>query len=296
MPLDFQPIRLADQARYRELFAACPAPTSDYTFANLWGWREHYLLEWAFEDGLAWIRQNQPEKAVWAPIGDWSRTDWASLSCLAGLKLVRVPAPLKDLLAAALPGRVSAEEAREHFDYVYSVQDLVELRGNKFHKKKNLLAQFLRNYAFVYHPMTPDCVEGVLQMQEEWCSWRDCESGNTLVSENEAIRRVLENWDNMPGMFGGVIEVDKRIVAYTVAERLDQKSLVIHFEKGHAQFKGIYQAINQLFLANEAGEFALVNREQDLDDPGLRKAKESYNPVDYLKKYEVLVAPAQDAR
>ena len=140
--------------------------------------------------------------------------------------------------------------------------------------------------------MTPDCVEGVLQMQEEWCSWRDCESGDTLVSENEAIRRVLENWDNMPGMFGGVIEVDKRIVAYTVAERLDEKSLVIHFEKGHAEFKGIYQAINQLFLADAAGDFALVNREQDLDDPGLRKAKESYHPVGYLKKYEVQVTPA----
>jgi hypothetical protein len=32
---------------------------------------------------------------------------------------------------------------------------------------------------------------------------------------------------------------------------------------------------------------AVVNREQDLDDPGLRKAKESYHPIDFMKKYEL---------
>ncbi|MDL2210934.1 DUF2156 domain-containing protein, partial [Desulfovibrio sp. OttesenSCG-928-O18] len=31
------------------------------------------------------------------------------------------------------------------------------------------------------------------------------------------------------------------------------------------------------------------NREQDLDDEGLRKAKESYNPVDYVRKNTVRV-------
>lgn len=294
---EWQPVSLAGRDEYLRRLAVCPTVTSDVSFGNIWGWREVYGLQWRFGRSHVWLRQTLPSTVYWGPVGPWPEEDWERCPVLAGGgSFTRVPEALALLWRERLPQRVELVECRGHWDYVYSVPELVELKGNKFHKKKNLLNQFLRTTGHMYHPMTPDCVEGVLQMQEEWCSWRDCESGDTLVSENEAIRRVLENWDNMPGMFGGVIEVDRRIVAYTVAERLDQKSLVIHFEKGHAQLKGIYQAMNQLFLANAAGDFELVNREQDLDDPGLRKAKESYNPVDYLKKYEVQVAPAQDNR
>jgi len=72
-----------------------------------------------------------------------------------------------------------------------------------------------------------------------------------------------------------------------VAEGLTKETIVIHFEKGNTQYKGIYQAINQMFLAHSAGHFAKVNREQDLDDLGLRKAKLSYHPVEFLQKYRV---------
>ena len=77
------------------------------------------------------------------------------------------------------------------------------------------------------------------------------------------------------------------MVAYTIGERLDKQTLVIHFEKGNPAYKGVYQAINQIFLENTGKKHQIVNREQDLDDPGLRKAKLSYHPVNYIKKFQV---------
>jgi hypothetical protein len=68
--------------------------------------------------------------------------------------------------------------------------------------------------------------------------------------------------------------------------------LLIHFEKGDPAFKGVYQAINQFFLEHSEGDFSIVNREQDLDNPGLRKAKLSYHPIDFVKKYRVHLLPA----
>ena len=42
-----------------------------------------------------------------------------------------------------------------------------------------------------------------------------------------------------------------------------------------------------MFLEDAGSAYKIVNREQDLDDAGLRKAKQSYHPVDFIKKYRV---------
>ncbi|NJB69082.1 hypothetical protein GGQ74_002776 [Desulfobaculum xiamenense] len=287
----FTPISLDGQAEYLRRFAACPQKASDYSFVNIWGWAEEYGLEWHFGEHLVWIRQTRPESVCWAPVGPWTDVDWSRCPVFSasGGRYIRVPELLAEIWTGAYGGRVDLAETRDHWDYLYDVRELVDLKGNRFHKKKNLLSQFVKKYDHVYHSMTPDCVEAALDMQLEWLSWRDEESQQTLAAENRAITRVLTGWDSLCGVFGGVIEVEGAQAAYTVAERLSDDTLVIHFEKGHTHFKGIYQAINQMFLASDANGYVFVNREQDLGDPGLRKAKESYNPVGFLRKFEARV-------
>lgn len=286
-------LSLEGRDEYIARLSRCPQRVSDYSFANLWGWCEEYGLEWSFGDSHVWIRQTRPQVVYWAPVGPWATVDWSQCPTLAkGGSFTRVPETLADVWAAAMPGRVRVQEAREHWDYVYSVPELVALSGNRFHKKKNLLSQFSKGYTFDYRPLTADCIEEVLQMQLEWCQWREAECDATLKAENQAIARVVKDWDRLPNLLGGGIRVEGRMVAYTVAEALDDSMLVIHFEKGHTAFKGVYQAINQMFLANLDHEYAYVNREQDLGDEGLRKAKNSYHPVMFMKKFAVDVDPA----
>jgi len=289
---DFAPISLDRREEYLERLARCPQITSDYSFGNLWGWAEEYGLRWRFGESHVWILQTKPREVFWAPIGPWTNVDWPTCPCLAhGLDFIRVPEKLCELWRRAMPDRLDLVESREHWDYVYSVPELVELRGNRFHKKKNLLSQFLRTYDYEYKPLTPDCVEETLEMQRQWFSWRDPEESSALIAENTAIVRVLQNWDRIPGLVGGALRVDGEMIAYTVAEALTPEMLVIHFEKGRPGFKGVYQAINQLFLADAGAGYAEVNREQDLGDEGLRHAKQSYNPSRFLKKCLATVGP-----
>jgi hypothetical protein len=96
------------------------------------------------------------------------------------------------------------------------------------------------------------------------------------------------NWDKLVDLTGGAILVDNMIVAYTVAEKYSPDTVLIHYEKGCPDYKGVYQAINQMFLAHLTEAFKWVNREQDLGEEGLRKAKLSYNPVEFLRKYRVI--------
>jgi hypothetical protein len=293
MNLTFEPIALERQHEYIERLARSPQVGSDYSFLNVWAWAEEYGLTWAWDGPLVWLRQTRPAEAMWAPVGPWHETDWdrcLASGGLAGRTLIRVPERLADLWQTRFGERVRVESERGHWDYIYRVSDLVELSGNRFHKKKNLLRQFEKSYEYRYVEFGPRMIEQALAMQEDWCTWRDCESSDLLASENRAIVRVLTHWDRFDRILGGALFVENIIVAYTLAEPLTADTLVIHFEKGCPAYKGGYQAINQMFLAHAGGAYEFVNREQDLGSEGLRKAKESYNPVDYLRKSKVTFA------
>ena len=288
--LNFESITLDRQEDYLTLLAQCPQIASDYSFLNIWGWAEEYELRWAWDEELVWIRQSQPEEYLWAPVGSWDAVDWQSrLNTNPPLNsaLTRVPEMLVNLWREQLSQEIQVAEERGNWDYVYRVADLIELKGKRYHKKKNLVNQFNRKYDFTYLPFGAEMVEQAMAMQTDWCTWRDCESSDILSSENRAIFKILKEWKQLAGLFGGALMVEDSMVAYTVAEPLTQDMLLIHFEKGDTQYKGIYQAINQLFLANSAAQYTLVNREQDLNDEGLRKAKLSYHPEDYIRKYRV---------
>jgi hypothetical protein len=290
MPLTFEPIRMEQQDDYRIKLAQCRQIASDYSFTNLFGWGPEFGLEWAWHDGLVWIRQALPFPALWAPVGDWDAVDWPSripaVTALAD-RIIRIPEALRHIWQKALFDGFRFLESRGQWDYLYRIEDLAQLKGNRFHKKKNLVNQFKKSYSFEYLAFGPEMVSQALAMQEDWCTWRDCESHDTLAAENKAIARILNQWRHLKGLTGSALRVDDILVAYTIAERMPDQTVVIHFEKGNPAFKGSYQAINQLFLENLTPGAGLVNREQDLDNDGLRKAKLSYHPVDYLKKYEL---------
>ncbi len=292
MQITFEAIDLERQSAYNRHLARCAQVASDYSFVNIWGWGKEYGLQWAWHENLVWLKQTRPVEALWAPVGDWQRSDWPSI--LEQVKqqcrtIIRVPEELLHIWQAHADMPMEATEARDHWDYLYDRQQLTELKGNRYHKKKNLVNQFKKKYTFDYLHFGQEMIDEAKALQEDWCTWRDCESNETLLAENDAISRVLNHWQQLEGITGGALRVDGGLVAYTVAEPLPDNTLVIHFEKACPEAKGSYQAINQMFLDNDPSTCERVNREQDLGDEGLRKAKLSYLPVDYVRKYQVVL-------
>ncbi len=291
MALIFEPITLEKQQTYLKYFSECSQKASDYSFINLWGWAEEYGLYWAWTDTLVWIKQTKPVVAYWAPVGDWQSVEWEGVfkgEFSSQTEFIRIPEDLGRIWGKALGKNMNIDEYRDSWDYLYAVNDLVELKGNRFHKKKNLFNQFKKKYESQYLPFEAGLAQEALNMQENWCTWRDCESSEALSAENRVITKILMAWEELYGITGGTILVDQQMVAYTVAEELSERTILIHFEKGNSDYKGSYQAINQMFLSGLNKDYKWVNREQDLGDEGLRKAKMSYHPVDFLKKYRAV--------
>lgn len=293
MVLEFKPIALSDQKTFQPYLAKCPCVTSDYSFVNLWSWAGAYDLEWTQADEFIWLRQNRPAPQYWAPMGNWQTADWPGyFERFPQFKaqMIRVPEILARLWAATLGPDITIIPDRDQFDYLYDAQELIALSGNRFHKKRNLLNQFRKKYDYEYVEMSSEFVDAALAMQINWCTWRECDSDAELANENQAIAKVLSRWDELDGIMGGCILVKGEMAAYAIGERMENM-LVVHFEKGNIDYKGIYQAINQMFLEHTVTSaltgIRYVNREQDLGDAGLRRSKESYYPVEFLKKFQV---------
>jgi hypothetical protein len=151
--------------------------------------------------------------------------------------------------------------------------------------------EFEKKYDYQYIDFGKEMIDQVLAMQSDWCQWRDCDLNDALASENRVIERVISAWNQFSHIGGGAILVENKMVAYTLTEFLTDDILLVHFEKANPNYQGAYQAINQMYVSricqNAAKPVKLINRMQDLGDKGLRKAKLSYHPVDFNRKFKV---------
>ncbi len=291
----FSPVTMTHKEQYLSLWRESLQHSMDYSLVNVWGWRAYFDLHWYFEDNICWLCQKNPIPTLWAPVGRWQDVDWARHPFLQkGATLIRVPEMLAHLLEQAMPTRVHIEAARGHWEYVYSRDELVRLSGNRFHKKRNHVNAYKKIYGEPdYKPIDADSIEDILALQDEWCRWHECAGSPALQAENEAINRVLSHWEEIPALLGGALYVKNMLIAFSIGEILDKHTLGVHYEKGREGFRGVYQVINSYFAKESGLETTLVNRAQDLDEEGLRQAKMTYLPVDFLRKYTVTVSPAR---
>ncbi len=284
MNLRFEPLSLEKAEDYLELYRACPRQSSYYSFGSLWAWRKVFGLSWAFAEGMCWIRSGGEN--LWAPVGPWEDADWRSI--LPGVfpepvKLHYAPDGLVRVLTDLLRDRVAAREVRSQWEYLHSVQELIALKGNRFSNKRSHIRQFTKNRDYKYRPLGPDDCRAVMNAQRLWLAERN--KSDALLRETEAVKEMVSQWRNIPGLLGGMLEVKGAPAAYTIAEAISEDTVMIHFEKALSIYNGAYQAINRMFLQNTASGFTTVNREEDLGDEGMRVAKMSYHPVGFLKKY-----------
>ncbi|WP_036610721.1 DUF2156 domain-containing protein [Oribacterium sp. P6A1] len=179
-------------------------------------------------------------------------------------------------------------------DYLYSGDDLRNLSGKKFHKKKNLVNKFMREYEgrWEYRSLCCSDKEEVLEFLDKWYEKRsdeEKEAEDTLEYEIMGLHEMLKECFHLDTFKAGGIYVDGNLEAFSIgALNPGEDMACIAIEKGNSEIPGIYQVINQQFLCHEFPEAAIINREDDVGLPGLRKAKESYNPIGYERKFMVL--------
>ena len=223
--ISFSRLQLSQKAQYDNILFACPPRSCEYSFDNLYLWGRQEAA--FFPGGIAFFSHFYGKSVYPYPIGTGDRraiveaviqdAQARGIPC----RFTSLTRPETEELESWFPGRFLFRPDRDGFDYVYAIDDLADLKGRKFQKKRNHVHKFQTTH--------PDCLsvplekENLPQAQEmvdEWFRQRLEEDphGDYLL-ERLALGRAFRHFEAL-GMEGLMLVENGQVLAVTMASRL----------------------------------------------------------------------------
>jgi ribosomal protein S18 acetylase RimI-like enzyme len=317
-----RPVTLADRPAMERYFHSLREPLSDYTFSQLFTWRNSLRIAWdVIENHLCVFANGSGDLTLLLPpIGD-TGSDRALAraaeimdqynSIHACREKSRVEYVSEELLARFDRSKLAAVTPQGN-DYLYDVKRMIDLAGGDLASKRQAKNRFMRNYA--HRVEAYDAArhfDACRELLNSWKERQDCaHAGDDTSSfikrtkESLATQLSLEHAGDL-GLRGLVVYVQdqqggEQIKGFTFGEALggDQSSIVV--EKTDLECKGLAQFIFSEFCRTAWADRPLVNAGDDWGLESLAWTKSSYRPVKLLKKFAmtppVRVLAAVDCR
>ena len=294
--LNFHKPSVQDYDWIHEILYPADLPGADNAFHNMYFW-ECYYGEVAQLGGFVTQRLSQNGVSTYlfpAGKGDVQAALEELMQdaktrgekfCLRG-----VTDDKKALLEQLFPGKFTFTAYRDSFDYIYTVEELTELHGKKLQAKRNHCNRFEQDHPnFETRVVTMENIALCREMVQKW--YEVHEWNEQIEQEKTAISRAFDCFDktNMDGLMlldGG------EVIAFSMGARMNAQYYDVCFEKAYSAINGAYAMINREFsrmIAQKYPEVQFLNREDDMGEPGLRKAKESYQPTLLLEKFNAAI-------
>lgn len=297
MKPNFKKLEIEDLMLWKKLNQNSNCMDSENAFGTHFLWSKFLCSEIYFYENVAFIRLNQPNLAYKMPFGVTERGEM--LRCIKLLienaKSQSKPFKLTDLnkaqveiLKSIMPNKFSFTSEREKFEYIYQTKDLAELSGKKYHSKRNHISKFNKLYKWHYEELTENNLPECAIFLENWFTSHNNDKLSYNEHEYVAIKKTINHYSKL-NFFGGLLKIDNKIIACTIAEKINHRTITVHFEKANPEFEGVYAVINNEFCKEMAKDFKFINREEDLGIEGLRKAKLSYHPCALLERFTAVL-------
>lgn len=295
--LSFSPLTLDTIPLVAPLLQRAPWRTCDYSVGGIYMWVDYFNYEYCiyrntlFICGLDENDRRHPAFAV--PVGDLPLSESVGLlqeycdahNCRLLFSAVPRPA-VQDLLNA---GATQVELLDSWGDYLYDALALATLEGKAYNKKRNHVNRFMQdNPDWRLEELNESNLAETMSFLADLPVVEKADEAEAQF-ERDQCARVLDYY-GCYGFEGAVLRgAGGHIVAFSCAEVIGDTA-VIHIEKMDHNVSGAGESINRLFaqrLLERHSQLRYLNREDDAGDPGLRRAKESYHPVEILAKFNV---------
>ena len=292
MNIEFKAVGISDRGRVLKYFENHECPSLEYNFTTLFIWQKIFNTEIAEFNGCLLIKSGKSDrKSFLFPVGSGNEKE-AVEALLQYAKSQGYPLHFhslmveqKEFLEENFPDKFKFYEDRDSGDYVYSAESLKSLTGKKLAAKRNHINRFTENNPeWEYVPMTIENIHEAMEMHGAWCDGLNCEDEPGLKDETCAVKRAFKYFRELE-LSGALLKTKAGVCAFTMGDKLNDKTFLVHIEKAFADVQGAYPMINKQFVINAAEGFEFINREDDTGDEGLRRAKLSYQPVCIIQKF-----------
>lgn len=259
---------------------------------GMYVWKERYSFRLYQTSDSSFVYSSEDDTFM-VPVPALTREALGKMKSISETPvLVRVTEESKKYITEKFGGMFEFEEDEGSFDYIYEIEKMAFLSGKKLAKKRNHVNGFINSYEdWHIEEISFDNLLKCRNFLKLWYADRLENSGvhgkESLLAEKNSLFNVLENFDGIMAD-GLVLFVGKKPVALTIGQRISEHTYDVVFEKADDCFKGAYNMINREFakyLMKKYPDIRYLNRENDLNIEGLRKAKKSYRPAIILKKY-----------
>ncbi|MBJ2190165.1 MULTISPECIES: phosphatidylglycerol lysyltransferase domain-containing protein [Duncaniella] len=294
--LRFRPLTLSDVDKLRPFFSQACCRTCDFTVGGMFMWTDYFDYTYCIFNDTLFIKgvteDDVTRPAFSIPVGKMGIEESVNIlleHCRReGCELIFSAVPEAYVAPLQALGAKSVEKLEGWSDYLYDAQALATLSGKKLNKKRNHVNRFeAENPGYTFEPLTPDLLPAV----REFFNATHLPLSKPALADIERaqVMHVLDNLDAY-GFEGAVLSTPSDgIVAFTLGE-VKGDTLYTHIEKMNHEVVGAGETVNKLFAAmmtERQPGLIYINREEDVGDPGLRHAKESYHPSELLDKYNV---------
>ncbi len=294
---EFTKISLADRTWARECIKAEGSCSADFSFEGNYIWREEYHQHIANICGMLVFRVETEESGTMfsSPVGNGDRRA-AILAirdiCKAeGIKcqICGVSLEQLEIIKGYDIGSYEIVEMTGANDYIYDADKLATLSGKKLHGKRNHINQFEQAHEWHIEPLTSGNIDIALNLSKRWEAEAE-EITSDMEFESRAMAMAFKEYDEI-GLEGIILYVDGQPEAFTAGSMITDETVDVHFEKANKDLRGAYPMINREFVRYLMGrhpELKYINREDDMNIEGLRKAKQSYHPAFMVVKHTLI--------
>ncbi|MDO4535148.1 MAG: phosphatidylglycerol lysyltransferase domain-containing protein [Clostridium perfringens] len=293
----FKSLTLEDKNILSKYFKNINTVSYEYLFSSLFIWRDVYNIQYTIiNDALIILRKEDKGKYFMAPLGYTKASLPLIVNSLKNLSyndddfyflFGDVEEDFKNCMEEKFKDDLEITEDVNDFEYIYKTKDLINLKGSKYHKKRNHYNMFKRLYNYTIKEISNDKIKNdCLNFLDTWAN-----NKNTLSFqfkfEKYAILECLSNLKYLD-LKSIALYDNNSLIGFSLGE-ISNNTGIIHIEKANNDYNGIYSFLNKEFLLKDFSKTTFINRQEDCGDLGLRQSKESYYPIQKLKKYWIRV-------